>query len=199
MILFDSGRICTLFKLYHVNSKGPLKVRALVDWHTMRGNRKMLDMLNDLPFHNRYHIHLLFMLSAMCKCPISLAETSRRTISCGNSGDTGDQKWFALSPRRRLRDVSRGDKQFARKSRGRRRDVSGSWGDVSESLITCDNVSAMSLAIAALLIREEFAYCSNYIRLIQKARWKWELWLIDIPWDLLHMDSCPQIKGEIGR
>ena len=36
----------------------------------------------------------------------------------------GDQKWLALSPRRRLGDISRGDNQFARKSRGRRRDVS---------------------------------------------------------------------------
>ena len=43
------------------------------------------------------------------------------------------RKWLALSPRRLLGDVSKGDNQFARKSRGRRRDVSGSRGDVSET------------------------------------------------------------------
>ena len=42
-------------------------------------------------------------------------------------------KWLALSPRRLLGDVSRGDNQFARKSRGCRRDISGSRGDVSET------------------------------------------------------------------
>ena len=49
------------------------------------------------------------------------------------------KKWLALSPRRRLGDVAEtypdklGDNQFARISRGRRRDVSGSRGDVSET------------------------------------------------------------------
>ena len=58
----------------------------------------------------------------------------RRDLSVAATRSTREtKKWLVLSPRQLLRDVSRGDNQFARKSRGRRHDVSGSRGDISET------------------------------------------------------------------
>ena len=55
------------------------------------------------------------------------------------------KKWLALSPRRLLGDVSRGDNQFGRKSRGRRRDVSAQSPAVAATsprrILSCEDVS----------------------------------------------------------